>query len=106
MTRKSKASSPGKPGDGSFAAISWEDLERNPLLIEGVEGVVNLAGESINQLWTDAAKTRILSSRIEAAQRLKRIIGGLPQQPNVWINASGVNAYGTPSQIPSQRKVT
>ena len=91
---KSKASSPRKPDDGSFASISWEELERNPLLLEGVEGIVNLAGESINQLWTDAAKKRINASRVEAAERLKRIISGLPRQPNVWINASGVNAYG------------
>ena len=79
----------------ALSSISWEELERNPLLIEGVEGIVNLAGESINQLWTDAAKkTDPCLPDLKRHERLKRIMSGLPQRPNVWINASGVNAYG------------
>ena len=44
---------------------AWEPaLERPPAAaFEGVDGVVNLLGEKINQRWTDDAKRRIMESR-------------------------------------------
>ena len=51
--------------------VSWHawnpTLERPPdEALEGVDGVVNLVGESLNQRWTDEAKKRIRDSRVDA----------------------------------------
>ena len=44
---------------------AWEPTLERPdaAAFDGVEGVVNLVGEKINQRWTDAAKRKIMDSR-------------------------------------------
>ncbi|AJY73770.1 TIGR01777 family oxidoreductase [Paenibacillus beijingensis] len=74
--------------------ITWEQLESDPLLLKGIDGIVNLAGETINQRWTDGAKQRILHSRLTAAQRLARMADALPEPPQVLVNASATALYG------------
>ena len=56
-------------------AVAWHAwdpaLERPPEeAFDGVDGVVNLVGEPINQRWTDAAKKRIRESRETATENL------------------------------------
>ena len=53
---------------------AWDPtLERPPgEALEGVDGVINLVGEAINQRWTDEAKKRILESRETATQQPRR----------------------------------
>jgi uncharacterized protein (TIGR01777 family) len=61
--------------------------------LDGVDSVVHLAGESVVQRWTVAAKARILESRVCGAELLSKAI--LEQQnPPSYISASGVNFYG------------
>jgi uncharacterized protein (TIGR01777 family) len=55
---------------------------------------VNLAGESIAQRWTKAAKERILASRLEATERLRAAIEKAILKPSVLVNASAVGIYG------------
>ncbi|UVI31426.1 TIGR01777 family oxidoreductase [Paenibacillus spongiae] len=95
ISRRS-SSSAGKTAPHSGAKqISWEELEQSPSRLEGVEAIVNLAGESINQRWNDEAKKRILQSRIDAAQRIANLIDALDSKPSVVVNASGISIYGT-----------
>lgn len=75
--------------------VTWEELDQQSSLLEGLDAVINLAGESINQRWTEAAKKRILNSRIEVTQRISRFIAQLQQKPKVVINGSGMSVYGT-----------
>ena len=59
--------------------ISW-DPEREQLDargLEGVDAVVNLAGESLAQRWTTNARTRIRSSRVNGTIALSRAIASL-----------------------------
>lgn len=91
---ENKASGTGLGPAGSFVQISWEQLEQDPLLLKGVDAVVNLAGESISQRWTNAAKQRIRSSRINAASALSAALNRAGLTPDVLVQASGVNAYG------------
>jgi len=75
--------------------ISWQEAENTPERLEGVQAIVNLAGESINQRWTRAAKERILGSRLQAADRVARLVEQLREKPEVVVNASGISIYGT-----------
>lgn len=72
-------------------AVSWEGL---PSAIDGASAVVNLAGETIAQRWTTAAKARIVSSRAEAAERVGKALRAAKSRPGVLVNASAVGFYG------------
>ncbi len=75
---------------------AWEPtLERpEPAAFDGVEGVVNLVGEKINQRWTDAAKRKIMDSRKVATHNLVGAIEGLATKPKVLVSQSAVGYYG------------
>ncbi|RXZ84743.1 TIGR01777 family protein [Paenibacillaceae bacterium] len=74
--------------------VTWEDLASKPERLEGVRAIVNLAGESINQRWSPEAKERILKSRLEAADRIAKVVRHLHNKPQVVVNASGISYYG------------
>jgi hypothetical protein len=75
---------------------AWEPtLERPPAeAFDGVDGVVNLAGEKIDQRWTDAAKRKIMDSRKVATHNLVGAIEGLATKPKVLVSQSAVGYYG------------
>ncbi|MBE1441888.1 TIGR01777 family oxidoreductase [Paenibacillus sp. OAS669] len=75
--------------------VTWSDLEKDVKVLEGVDAIVNLAGESINQRWTNAAKERILHSRLDTVNRIADIVSRLENKPAVVVNASGISIYGT-----------
>ncbi len=74
----------------------WEPtLERPPAdAFDGVDGVVNLLGEKINQRWTDEAKQRIMESRRTGTHNLIGTIAGLERKPAVLVNQSAIGFYG------------
>lgn len=90
-----KTSSAPSDGDSRLRTLSWDMLERDPTPLEGIDAIVNLTGESINQRWTNAAKARILDSRQWAAARIAKLVGELTDGPSVVVNASGISAYGS-----------
>ncbi len=59
------------------------------------DAVVNLAGESIAQRWTPAAKHQILYTRTQLPQRFLEALGTFPAHPTSYISASAVGYYGT-----------
>ncbi|MGQ7889443.1 TIGR01777 family oxidoreductase [Paenibacillus sp. WC2504] len=75
--------------------VTWAELQDAPEKLEGLDAIVNLAGESINQRWTAAAKQRILESRIAAAHQVAQLVELLDKKPKVVVNASGMSIYGT-----------
>lgn len=70
--------------------LSIEDINNLPVL----DGIVNLAGESIFGYWTQEKKQRILKSRLEITQKLIDYMKQLDQKPNVFISSSGISYYG------------
>jgi uncharacterized protein len=74
----------------------WEPtLERpDPAAFEGVEGVVHLLGERIDQRWTEEAKQRIMESRRQGTHNLVGTIESLPSPPKVMVSQSAVGYYG------------
>lgn len=81
-------------GDGPW----WEPDEgvfHNVQALEGIDGVVHLAGEPIIGLrWTEEKKSRILDSRKKGTETLSRTLAGLARKPEVLVSASGVDFYG------------
>jgi uncharacterized protein len=75
---------------------AWQPtLERPPAkAFEGVDGVVNLLGEKINQRWTDEAKQRIMESRRTGTHNLVGAIAGLGRKPRVLVSQSAIGFYG------------
>jgi uncharacterized protein len=75
---------------------AWEPtLERPPPeAFEGVDGVVHLLGERIDQRWTAEAKRRIMESRRVGTRNLVQGIAGLPQKPKVLVSQSAIGFYG------------
>jgi uncharacterized protein (TIGR01777 family) len=74
----------------------WEPtLERpDPAAFEGVDGVVHLLGERIDQKWTDEAKERIMESRRQGTHNLVQTMVALENPPKVLVSQSGVGHYG------------
>ena len=75
---------------------AWEPtLERPPAAaFDGVDGVVNLVGEKIDQRWTEESKRRIMESRRAATHNLVQAIAGLDRKPAVLVSQSAVGFYG------------
>jgi hypothetical protein len=80
----------------TIAWHAWEPtLERPPAeAFDGVDGVVNLLGEKINQRWTDESKRRIMESRRTGTHNLAQAIAGLERKPKVLVNQSAIGFYG------------
>jgi len=74
----------------------WEPtLERpDPAAFEGVDGVVHLLGERIDQKWTAEAKERIMESRHQGTHNLVQTIAALETPPKVLVSQSAVGYYG------------
>ncbi len=75
---------------------AWEPTLERPAAepFEGVEAVVNLLGEKINQRWTAEAKERIMESRRTGTHNLIGTIAGLQRKPGVLVNQSAIGFYG------------
>jgi uncharacterized protein (TIGR01777 family) len=88
-----------KRGRAANPAVLWHPweplLERPPKqAFEGVEGVINLLGEKINQRWSDDAKRKIMESRRTGTHNLVGTIAGLERKPAVLVNGSAIGFYG------------
>ncbi|MEX2447821.1 MAG: TIGR01777 family oxidoreductase [Solirubrobacterales bacterium] len=84
---------------GTNPSVVWDrwepTLERPPAqAFEGVDAVVNLEGEKINQRWTDDAKQRIMESRRTGTHNLIGAIAGLERKPRVLVNQAAIGFYG------------
>lgn len=78
-------------GPGGMDHLSGR-IDRDTL--EGAHAVIHLAGESIAQRWTPAAKERIMASRRDGTRLLAATLAGLKQKPTVFLAMSGINRYG------------
>jgi uncharacterized protein len=63
--------------------------------LEGIGGVVHLAGAGIgDKRWTDARKRLILESRTRGTSLLARTLAGLTRPPSALVSASAIGYYG------------
>ena len=74
----------------------WDPLHERPpeAALEGVDAVVNLIGENINQRLTPTAKERIRDSRVRATKNLVDGMLGATHTPPVLVSQCAVGYYG------------
>ncbi len=82
---------------GGEGAVRWDvgRGELDPAALDGIEGVVHLAGANVAAgRWTAARKREILESRVNGARLLVDAFARMPRRPRVLVSASAVGLYG------------
>lgn len=90
VLRIGRARNHGRGPDVVWDAVSTVDAAA----LEGVDAVVHLAGETIAQRWTGAAKRAIRDSRVQGTTLLARTLAGLSRKPSVLVSMSAIGIYG------------
>lgn len=91
VTRNSAKTRPGLKYKADLVEC---DLNTMPLPVEsfnGVDAVINLAGETIDGRWTSAKKKKIMDSRVVSARHL---LANCPTSVSTIITASAQGIYG------------
>ncbi len=82
---------------GGAGTVRW-DIERGDIDaagLEGLDGVVHLAGEGIGEKrWTDEQKRKIKESRSKGTHLLAEALAGLSDKPPVLVSGSAIGIYG------------
>lgn len=90
--------SPGKPLGLAVAELHQWDTQGGPLppaVIDGVDAVVNLAGEPLDaRRWSDDQKRLIRDSRVVTTRNLVEGLLSVDRKPGVLVNGSAVGFYG------------
>ncbi|MEM6331657.1 MAG: TIGR01777 family oxidoreductase, partial [Planctomycetota bacterium] len=79
------------------AEIAWDPAAGtiDAAAMEGVDGVVHLAGENVaDGRWTEAKKRRIVDSRVDGTRLISQTIAQLAGKPAVLVSASAIGFYG------------
>jgi uncharacterized protein (TIGR01777 family) len=88
LRRGARAISPDiawSPGSGALDVAA----------LEGVDAVVNLAGEPIAERWTAERKAAIRDSRIRSTSLLAQTLAKLKRPPRVLLSGSATGIYGS-----------
>lgn len=82
--------------DSQVSFHVWDTTkEEAPLKsVPHVDAIIHLTGEPVAQRWTEEAKKRILSSRVDGTRNLVSALAQVRQKPEVLIMASAVGYYG------------
>jgi hypothetical protein len=83
----------------SNPTVTWHGwnatAERPPAAaLEGVDAVINLIGEPIDQRWTEEAKQRIRDSRERATKNVVDALSAADPRPRALVSQSAVGYYG------------
>lgn len=78
--------------------IAWDPVggRIDASAIEGIDGVIHLAGENIAAgRWTAARKARIRDSRVRGTRLIAGTLARLSRKPQFLISASAIGYYGS-----------
>jgi hypothetical protein len=90
----------GSPRDANTGTKRWLHWTPGALrdwdtALDGVDGVINLAGEPIaGRRWSEAQRRRIEKSRMDVTRSLVQACAKAKQRPHFLISASAVGYYG------------
>jgi len=77
------------------AGMTWRVFNEAPDM-SGLDAVVNYAGESVAQRWSESKKKEFYTSRVGVTQKILAQIKALPEEerPSLLVNSSAVGYYG------------
>lgn len=83
-------------GRGADSDIQWDPAADriDARALEGVSGVVHLAGANVGERWTPGHKRAIVESRVAGTACIARAIARLSSPPRVLVSASAIGIYG------------
>lgn len=73
----------------------WSPQSPAPDLLDGVDAVVHLAGESIAGRFNSAHRARIRDSRVEPTRLLAEVAARATNGPRAFVSASAIGFYGS-----------
>jgi uncharacterized protein (TIGR01777 family) len=76
-------------------SISLRDPARAADGASGSDVVVNLAGASVAERWTEAQKIAITRSRVDLPNAFLRALEHVERRPTAYVSASAIGYYGT-----------
>jgi uncharacterized protein (TIGR01777 family) len=87
---------------GDADHIPWDPArgELDPRALEGVDAIVNLAGEPVARRWTPERKRAIRDSRVGGTEALARAVQVMERKPQVFLGGSAVGYYGDRGDTP------
>lgn len=94
LTRNVERARRARPNAADF--VHWDPPQSppDPTKLEGLDGVVHLAGDPVAQRWTQAARASIASSRIQSTETLVSTLTGLSRGPATLVSSSAIGFYG------------
>ena len=84
-------------GEATDARATWDPEAGtiSTVALDGIDGVVHLAGEGIGEKkWTPEQKRRILESRVKGTSLLARTLAERQTKPSVLVSGSAIGYYG------------
>jgi uncharacterized protein (TIGR01777 family) len=85
-----------RPSNPTVTWHAWQPVSERPPAeaYVGVDAVVSVIGEPINQRWNDEVKRRIRDSRVRATKNLVDGLVAAEPRPQVLVSQSAVGVYG------------
>lgn len=93
-----KPETPAHQQNRQVSYLTWDEMKSHPERLEDLDALVNLAGSSLSQRWTQAGKQRILQSRQRTVSAVADLMHRLEHKPPVILQASAMAIYGTSEQ--------
>lgn len=88
-----------KPADlAGSTHVSWDGRSNGAWqdCLDGADGLVNLAGRSVDCIKTPDHRDEIHRSRVESTRALGRAMVAIKSPPPVWVQMSTAHIYGDP----------
>jgi uncharacterized protein (TIGR01777 family) len=97
VRRLLRSSRGATPGD-----VVWDPTRGAlpPNALDGVDAIVNLAGEPVAHRWTAERKRAIRDSRVRTTELIVEAVHALERKPRVLLSASAVGYYGDRGDAP------
>ena len=85
--------------DGEVSRSKWDPANQviDQEAVKTAHVIINLAGSSVSQRWTEANRRSILNSRVDSTSTLVNAMQGLPPKP--FISASAIGLYADSDEL-------
>lgn len=87
--------------DGPWSHVAWDARTIGDWkhVLNGLFGLINLVGRSVDCIKTPDHQDEILRSRVEATRVLGQAIREVNSPPQVWVQMSTAHIYGDPPKV-------